>query len=274
MEEDNSHHEKTEHSHDSEKHHGSHERHHHSEKHDPSEEKVTFTITKIRLWQGLTFLFAILFILSWFTGGFGGDNNPSEGIVPTPSVNPGGNGGSPAAVRNAEDFVDDDPFLGDENAPLTIVEFSDFQCPFCSRFHTQTLGLIKEQYIDTGKVKFVYRDFPLTSIHPEAGPAAEAAECANEQGKFWDYHDILFENQALLSKTSYIQWAEDLELDKNQFEECIDSGKYRSEVQDDLRDAAAAGGRGTPYFIVGSTPLSGAQPFPAFQAAIEAELNK
>ncbi len=89
--------------------------------------------------------------------------------------------------------IGDSPVKGDANAPITIVEFSDFQCPFCARFYTQTLGQIEREYIDTGKVKLVYKDFPLNSIHPNAQKAAEAARCAGEQNKFWEYHDKLFE---------------------------------------------------------------------------------
>ena len=92
--------------------------------------------------------------------------------------------------------LDDDPFKGNSNAPVTIIEFSDFQCPFCSRFFQQTLPQIEKDYIDTGKVKFVYRDLPLDNLHPNARPAHIAAECADEQGKFWDYHDVLFEKQS------------------------------------------------------------------------------
>jgi protein-disulfide isomerase len=237
----------------------------------------TIKLKKSTLWKAGTFLFGVLFIASIFTGGFeigkdgnvATDNNirqPSAPSAPSPSI-PTGVG----SVR-AEDFIDDDPFLGDEDAPLTIVEFSDFQCPFCARFRSQTFDQLKSEYIDTGKVKFVYRDFPLHSIHSEAGKSAEAAQCANDQGKFWEYHDKIFENQQSLSNSNYKQWATDLGLDSSKFNECLDSGKYTNEVANDLKDATATGGRGTPYFLVGNQPLSGAQPFSAFQALIDSQL--
>ncbi|MAG52526.1 MAG: disulfide bond formation protein DsbA [Nanoarchaeota archaeon] len=231
------------------------------------------TLKKSSLWKAGTFVFGLLFVISLFTGGFGtgdGGGVTGNGVAqPSPSVPniPTGVG----TVR-AEDIVDDDPFLGDENAPLTIVEFSDFQCPFCSRFKDQTLSQLKSEYIDTGKVKFVYRDFPLSSIHPMAQKAAEATECADEQGKFWEYHDLVFDRQSSLSIGNLKSWAGELGLNSAEFDECLDSGEQADEVANDLKAATAAGGRGTPFFIVGNQPLSGAQPFSAFQQAIESQL--
>jgi len=113
-------------------------------------------------------------------------------IAPQPVQQPG----QPSAPQIIQVSLDDDPFKGNEDAPVTIIEFSDFQCPFCLRFYEQTLPSIMENYVDTGKVKFVYRDLPLDSIHPNARPVHIAAECADEQGKFWGYHDMLFDNQS------------------------------------------------------------------------------
>tara|TARA_Y100000034_G_C6763987_1_gene340479 strand:- start:20 stop:739 length:720 start_codon:yes stop_codon:yes gene_type:complete len=238
------------------------EEHHHHED--------TIKLKKSSIWKITTVVLGLAFIISLGFNIFGGDGDITGNAV----AQPGNNNPTPTGVANvrAEDFIDDDPVLGDENAPLTIVEFSDFQCPFCARFHSQTLSQIKTEYIDTGKVKFVYRDLPLTSIHPQAMPAAEASECADDQGKFWEYHDILFERQSSLSSSNYVKWAEELGLDTNEFQECLDSNKHKDEVNNDLRDASSAGGRGTPYFIVGNQALSGAQPFAAFQQAIEAQL--
>ena len=168
--------------------------------------------------------------------------------------------------------ADDDPVKGNANAPVTIIEFSDFQCPFCAKFFTETLSLIDEKYINTGKVKLVYRDFPLENIHPQATPAAQAAECADEQGKYYEYHDKLFENQQLLSLDNYKRWAVELGLDAKQFNDCVDSKKYASEVQKDLADGSAAGVTGTPAFFINGKSVSGAQPFTVFEALIEAEL--
>jgi len=225
----------------------------------------TITMKKTTIWQIATGVLAVLLIASIFTGGFGRSsnvaNNNAGDEIPTGIAN-----------VNAEDYVDDDPSLGNENAPVTIVEFSDYQCPYCSRFRTQTLDQIKEQYIDTGKVRFVYRDFPLTSIHPMAQKSAEASECADEQGKFWEYHDAIFANQQSLSIDNLKKWAKDLGLNENKFNTCLDSGKYADEVKKDMNDGANLGVRGTPYFLVGNTVLEGAYPFEAFQQAIDAQL--
>jgi protein-disulfide isomerase len=162
-------------------------------------------------------------------------------------------------------------FKGDANAPVTIVEFSDFECPFCGRFYSETLSQIEENYIDTGKVKMEYRHFPL-SFHPEAGPAAEASECAREQGKFWDYHDILYENQGSLGEANYKKWAVELGLDTGKFDSCFDSGKFRDKVQQDFTDGQAAGVSGTPSFLINDKLVVGAQPFSVFESAIEEAL--
>jgi len=162
--------------------------------------------------------------------------------------------------------------LGNENATVTLTEYSDFQCPFCNKFFRETESLIIQQYVDTGKVKFVYKHYPVDSIHPQASRAAQASECANEQGKFWEYHDILFRNANSLGERSYKNWAQQLGLDSDQFNECYDSNRYRSVVNSDFREGRAAGVRGTPGFTINNKLISGAQPFSVFQRLIEAEL--
>ena len=221
------------------------------------------TIKKTTVWKIVSAVLGILLVVSIITGGFSGKSSSA----PT---------GAAVAVNDiitvsAKDYVDDDPVLGNSNAPLTIVEFSDFQCPYCGRFFEETFPLIKERYIDTGKVKLVYRDFPL-NFHPMAMPSALAAECANEQGKFWEFHDMIFENQEILSNDILKQFAVDLGLNVEGFNGCFASQKYSKEIANDLQDVARAGGRGTPYFIVGDIPVSGAQPFSVFQQAIESQL--
>ncbi len=217
-----------------------------------------------RNWKIATWVFGILFVLAIITNGFnfGGEEK----------VNNQGNNNPPKSNINANDFVDNDPYLGDKNAKVTIVEFSDFQCPFCGRFRSQTFDQLKREYIDSGKVRFVYRDFPLSSIHPYAQKAAEASECAEDQGKFWEYHDELFRNQGDLSIENLKQIAVNLGLDSNEFNDCLDSGKYANEVKKDVSDAQKAGARGTPFFIVGNRIISGAQPFEVFKSAIDAQL--
>src|SRR3989344_1230452 len=169
--------------------------------------------------------------------------------------------------------VDDDAFIGEENAPVTIVEFSDYQCPFCERFYLQTLDQLKKEYIDTGKVKLVYRDFPL-DFHPNAQKAAEAAECAGEQNKYFQMHDKLFENQVALDTDDLKKYAKDIGLNTAQFNTCLDTGKMASEVESDYQEGVNYGVSGTPAFFINGKLIEGAQPFSVFKQAIDAELNK
>jgi len=237
----------------------------------------TIEINKSTLWMIVSIFLGILLVISLFTEGFGiGKDDGPTGFVAQPSPSPAA---APAGIPtgiinvNAAELVDDDPFIGNKNAELTIVEWSDFQCPFCARFREQTFDAIKKDYIDTGKVKFVYRDFPL-SFHENAENSAIAAECADEQGKFWEYHDRLFKNQQALDVASLKKYAGELKLDSGKFDKCLDSGKYKDEVNKDLADGSQAGIDGTPGFIIGSRQLSGAQPYASFKAAIDAELSK
>ena len=162
---------------------------------------------------------------------------------------------------------------GSKDAPVTIIEFSDFQCPYCGRFYSQTLPQIEEEYIKTGKVKLVYRHCPL-SFHQYAQKASEAAECADEQGKFWEYHDKLYENQNSLDAASLKKYAKELGLDTAKFDSCMDSGKTASKVQKDFKDGQAAGVQGTPAFFINGVPVTGAQPYEVFKQVIEQELKK
>lgn len=165
--------------------------------------------------------------------------------------------------------VDDDPSRGGPaEAPVTIVEFSDFQCPFCRRAEA-TVKRILDEYGD--KVRLVYRDYPLP-MHSNAHRAAEAAECAQDQGKYWKYHDLLFENQRALDEKSLIAYAKQVGMDEKTFAECLKSGKHRSEVDKDIEDGNRAGVSGTPSFFINGRPLSGAVPFAQFKEVIDAEL--
>jgi len=168
--------------------------------------------------------------------------------------------------------ADDDPVKGDANAPVTMIEFGDFECPFCEKFYSQILPRLEEEYIIAGKLRLIFRDFPLNS-HQQARPAAEAAECAKEQGKFWEFHDKIFENQQSLSEESYRQWATDIGLNTAQFSDCFDSGKYRSEVEKDFADGSAAGVRGTSIFFINGVKLVGAQPYSVFRQVIDQQLE-
>jgi len=181
--------------------------------------------------------------------------------------------------------LDDDPVKGNADAPVTIIEFSDFQCPFCLRFFTQTLPLIEKNYIDSGKVKLVYRDLPLDSLHQNARGASIAAECADEQGKFWQYHDILFVKQTQWQGLASVDfdntlkdYAGQLGLQVSSFESCMKSPDIFKEVNDDLIQARTYGLTATPSFFIGNekdgfVKISGAQPYSVFQTVIEDQLN-
>ncbi len=176
-------------------------------------------------------------------------------------------------IPRVEVSMDDDDVLGDENALITIVEFSDFECPYCGKYYTNTFEKIKENYIDTGIVKYVFRDYPL-SFHENAGKAAEAAECAGDQDKYWDMHDMIFENQATLSRGSFEEWAGEIGLNQSQFNECLSSSKYKDEVANDITDAESYGVQATPAFFINGILITGAQDYSVFKEVIEAELAK
>jgi len=181
--------------------------------------------------------------------------------------------------------ADNDPIIGDSNAPITIIEFSDFQCPFCARFNAQTLPVILDEYIEQGKVKLVFRDFPIQSIHPNALPASVAAECANDQSKFKEMHDMLFEKQNEWNKKEttealslFSQYASNMKLDMEVFDSWLTSGKHIDEIKKDLEDGRDYGVTGTPGFFVGNdqigfVELKGAQPFESFKKVIDAQLD-
>ncbi len=162
------------------------------------------------------------------------------------------------------------PSIGPEDAPIVIVEFSDFQCPFCKRFFDETYKPLLAAYPD--KIRFVYRNLPLTSIHAEAFPAAEAAMCANDQNSFWQYHDKIFERQAELGQPAYLQFATDLGLDLSAFQECLGSNRYNEFIQKDMDFAATLGVQSTPTFFINGLALVGAQPLSAFTQLIDKEL--
>ena len=208
-----------------------------------------------------------------------------SGSVVFYSLNTGNLG---ANIKQADDTVagqkidvsvDDDAFIGNEKAKGTVVECSDFQCPFCRSFWSGAYQQIKKEYIDTGKIKFVYRDYPLP-FHSAAQASAEASECAGDQDKFWQMHDKIFGEQAkqgtgtvAYGVSELKKWASQIGLDSAKFNQCLDSGKYKSEVEKDLADGSAYGVSGTPTFYINGKVLVGAQPFSAFKAIIDEELK-
>jgi protein-disulfide isomerase len=176
---------------------------------------------------------------------------------------------APAVVRVAVS-TEGAPIRGAAQAPVTLVEFSDFHCPFCSRAQA-TLKHVLERYPD--KVKLVYRDFPLDRLHPQARHAAEAPRCAHDQGKFWEYHDVLYANTPRAASEDLRRYAQQVGLDVVKFEQCVSSGVHKAAVQRDIEEGSRLGVTGTPAFFINGRPLEGAQPLEAFVRLIEEELR-
>lgn len=174
------------------------------------------------------------------------------------------------------------PYLGDENAPITLVEFGDYQCFFCNKFFHETESAILKNYVETGKVKIIFKDF--TIIGPDSIAAANAAHCAKDQGKFWEYHDTLFnnwggENNGWASSENLLKFAQSIELNEESFVKCMVEKKYDQLVTSSNNDAKTLGLTGTPgFFIIGPdnqiTKIPGAQPYESFQKIFEYELTK
>ncbi len=181
-----------------------------------------------------------------------------------PGPGPGANTGSSSNLLP-------EPVKGSSDAPVAIIEFSDFFCPFCARFARETLPQLEEEYLAKGKAKLIFRNFPV-----HGGPsilAAEAAECAHEQGRFWDYHDELYAAERHIPSEGYLkELAAKLGLDVAKFSECLDSGRYAGEVADDQAAGRELGVRGTPWFFIDGREIRGAQPYEVFQEAIEEAL--
>jgi len=240
------------------------------EKREEEEKEVHLKFKPSSMWKTSTYTLLVLFVASLLTGGFGfiSDSNSNTGDVIAPTNVP-----APSPTPKAQVSADDDAFKGDADAPVTIIEFSDYECPFCGRFYSQTLPQITSEYIDTGKVKFVYRDFPL-GFHPQAQKSAEAAECAGEQDKYFEMHDLLFEKGVSGGVSSFKQYAKDIGLNTGEFDDCLDSGEMADEVKKDAADGQSYGVSGTPATFVNGRLISGAQPFSAFKAIIDEELAK
>src|SRR6185295_9376207 len=175
------------------------------------------------------------------------------------------------APRHAIEVTADDPAIGPASAPVTLVEFSDFQCPFCQRV-APTLKQVKQKYGD--KVRVVWKDFPLTQIHPQAFKAGEAGHCAAEQGKFWEYHDQLFANQQALMPDDLKKYAAAVGMDGARFNSCLDMSKHAEVVRDGVAQGNRLGINSTPTVFVNGRRVSGAQPYEMFAAAIDEELSK
>jgi protein-disulfide isomerase len=177
--------------------------------------------------------------------------------------------------------IADQPSKGEPKATVALIEFSDYQCPFCGRYTKDTWPQIESEYVSTGKIKYVFRDMPL-EFHKNAFKAAEASHCAGEQGKYWEMHALLFENQAALAPEQLGGYAKSLGLKEAAFQQCLDSGKFAAEIRKDMADASTAGITGTPSFLVGivqpdgrvkiARKLVGAKPYAEFKAAFDSLL--
>jgi len=181
--------------------------------------------------------------------------------------------GAPAAPERVKLKVGKEFALGKSDAPLVMVEYTDYQCPFCNRFHTTTFPELKKQYIDTGKIRFISRNYPL-SFHPHAMKAAQAVLCAGDQGKFWQLKDALMTNSAKMSPELITSLARDASLDMGAFQACLDGGKHDAEIKAGIAAAEGVGINGTPSFVLGRMngeylegyKIVGAQPFASFDA--------
>jgi len=202
--------------------------------------------------------------------------NSNTNAAPTTPAAPSAADAEPT-IGNFRAVSDSEHILGDKKSPLTIVEWSDFDCPFCERFHP-TVQKISDEY--KGKVKFVYRHFPLTSLHPNAQKAAEASECVTELGgndAFWKFADKILGDSGQSTADKLATYAKDIGLNETKFKSCLDSGKYTQKVQDDYNDAAVAGGQGTPYSVLidskgEKSAINGAQAYETVKAMIDAKL--
>jgi len=165
---------------------------------------------------------------------------------------------------------DGDPAFGPADAPITIIEFSDFQCPYCQKWHNEVWKKLAAEY--PTQIRLVYRDFPLYSIHPDAASAANAAECANEQNKYWEFHNLLFTGGAGLGEEAYQSYAAAINLNSFSFQQCLDENRYEAEVTADFEYASSIGISSTPTFFVNGVALIGAQPYEVFKEVIDMEL--
>ena len=234
----------------------------------------TITISKKNLWQGATILFAALFIASLFW------NTASELVIEesvkeAPSVNPALVLEEPARVRIS--LTGAAAVKGNDNAPVTIVEYSDYQCPYCARFFSQTLPGLLRDYVEKGKVNLVYKDLPLP-FHQNAKSAAIAARCAGDQDDYWGMHDLLFENNPVWSASAnveelFVSYADKLKMNTVKFKECLSSGKFDKLIEANIVEANNAGLSGTPSFLINGLSIVGAQPYTVFKQIIEEELN-
>lgn len=236
------------------------------------------TIVALLFFLGLGALMGGMYTkIKFLEAGYGGSvqsaqtapipTNPSVPTTPT----------APQPTKVDVKVGSNDPFKGNANAKLTVVEFGDYQCPFCGRFFKEVEPQIIKDYVDIGKIKFVYKN--LAFLGQESKDAANAALCAKEQNKFWEYHDKLYnsqngENQGAFSIENLKKFAAGLGLNSTKFNSCLDTGKFNAQVQEDVAEASKNGFQGTPSTAVGTVGVVGAQPYAQFKSKIDAELAK
>jgi protein-disulfide isomerase len=224
-------------------------------------------------WSRLAMLFVPLAFAAGLGAGYllwGRAASGAQGAAAQAQATGGQASGGQAQVTRYDVPVDDDPVLGPENAAITIIEFSDYECPYCRKWHSEVFPRLMAEYPD--QVRVVFRDFPLYSIHPNAGPAAVAANCAAEQGAYWEFNQKLFSMELGLSAEAYQAYAGDLGLDVGSFGECLESERHAAEVQADYEFAAGLGVRSTPTFFINGIAVVGAQPYELFKEVIDKEL--
>lgn len=215
--------------------------------------------------------YSVLVVIAFAVGIFVGYMAWGRGSGSSPTT---ANNNQPAATEQAfrrfdiptEGF----PSIGPKDAPIVIVEFSDYQCPYCQRWHDQVYEPLMAAY--PGKIRLVYRNFPLTQIHPQAMSAAEASLCAGEQDAYWQYHGKLFDNYDVLSDDLYASLATDLGLDVTAFQTCMTEHRYKDEIEADMSFSINLGIQSTPTFFINGIPVIGAQPLLNFQKTIDDEL--
>ena len=241
---------------------------------EPQDDNNTVTFKRSHFYAVLTVLaFSVGVLLGYVVWGY----QPAGSQAQTSQVaaQPAGPAAAEAQATEEPQFVRYDipsegfPSLGPDDAPITIVEFSDYQCPFCRRWHQEVYEPLLAAY--PGKIRMVYRHLPLTSIHPDAQAAAEAAMCAGEQDAYWTYHDKLFSSDSL-DRQTFVQYARDLSLNVEQFQSCITDQKYKDTIQADSDFAINLGVRSTPTFFINGLAVVGAQPLEVFQQVIDKEL--
>ena len=215
----------------------------------------------------------------------GGQSKLQKDVQDIKTLLQGPRAGVPPATSQPVNMVltlDGDPSKGDKSARLVLVEFTDYQCPFCVRHVRDTMPQIEAEYVKTGKLRYVTREFPLESIHPQAFKASEAALCAGDQGKYWEMHARLFANQRALAPAELTSHAGAVGLDQTKFTQCLEGGTKGAKIRKDLADGAKAGVNGTPAFFIGVTEganvkvsraIKGAHPFASFKEAIDGVLS-